>query len=475
MTKKVIDISEHMPLRPYQRDIMKAFDNGVREIVLKWSRRSGKTVLAWRLLVREAMRISGTYWYCFNNYTTAHNDIWIAQTASGMRFLDMIPQSMVVRTNVNDHEIELTNGSIIKLIGIENSDKLVGVGVRGIVFDEYAVINPHSVDYLMPTLGDTNGWVIRISTPRGKNHFYEAYQFAKNHPEFALADTRHCGMPEVAQYMDPGFLERRRLEIISKYGNDALYQQEYLTSWTTPNSGSVFGALMNILRDSGRLTAVPRPTVDKQIYAAWDLGNSDSTSIVFFYVDEIGSPRVFDHIENRNESAEWYVDEMKHRGLLERVSVHFLPHDAAYHKGAYNETYQQVLDTLGVRNTVVLNKPGRIADKLGYLRRLFSGMKIDSSLTRIVECLDKLEYEWDAKNNIWSKTPTHKGGFSDCVDSLCYMAQAITKYELTEATPFRLTDAIEKGGQDDIAKIIEAQARALFEPDNVYNNSVIRI
>lgn len=429
----LLKIGAGVVMRSYQKAVLKAFDNGIRFIVLCWSRRAGKSLFSWNLVIREAMTKPGVYWYCFNNYNTAYNDIWIAMTSKGVKFLDMIPEDMIVRKNSAKLEIELTNGSIIKLIGIDNADKLVGTGLMGVVFDEYAVLNPASIEFITAMLAETGGWRVMISTPRGKNHFYEEMLFAVAHPEIAFYSNMHCGMPEVAQYMAKGFLETERLKIISKYGNDALFQQEYMTSWISPNSGSVFGALMKLLKDEGRVTPL-RLDESKPCYAAWDLGNADYTSIVLFQVDENGFPHVLDHIENRNEDVSWYIGEWKQRGW--NVHTHFLPHDAAHRKGARNETYKQVLRQEGITNTVVLNKPNRVEDKLNFLRRVFVGLHIDERLERLVECLDKLEYEWNERMHLWSSKPTHVGGYSDTVDSLCYMAQAIQKYGITASKVF---------------------------------------
>lgn len=429
----ILQIGAGIVLRSYQKAVMKAFDNGIRYIVLCWSRRAGKSMFAWNLIIREAISKPGTYWYCFDNYATAYNDIWIAMTSKGVKFLDMIPEDMVVRMNSAKMEIELNNGSVIKLVGVNKADKLVGAGLNGVVFDEYAVLNPASIEFITAMLAETGGWRVMISTPRGKNHFYEEYNFALANPKFAFASNMHCGMPEVSQYMSPGFLEQERLKIISKYGNDALYQQEYMTSWISPNSGSVFGALTKIMKDQGRLTQVDG---DEKMpyYTAFDLGNADYTSIVLFQVDENGFPLVIDHIENRNEDVTWYIGEWKERGW--KVHTHFLPHDAAHRKGARNESYRQALSNEGVKNTVVLGKPNRVEDKLNFLRRIFVGLKIDEKLERLVECLEKLEYEWNEKQHIWSSKPTHVGGYSDTVDSLCYMGQAIQKYRITSKNIF---------------------------------------
>lgn len=420
-------------MRTYQKAVLKAFDNGIRFIVLCWSRRAGKSIFAWNLVIREALSKPGTYWYCFDNYSTAYNDIWIAMTKNGVKFLDMIPDDMVVRKNSAKMEIELTNGSVIKLIGINKADKLVGVGLNGVVFDEYAVLNPASIEFITAMLGETGGWRVMISTPRGKNHFYEEYNFALANPEFAYVSNMHCGMEEVSQYMAKGFLEMERKKIINKYGNDALWQQEYMTSWISPNSGSVFGALAKIMKDEGRVTQV-QGNLEQPFYTGWDLGNADYTSIVLFQVDDKGFPTVIDHIENRNEDVSWYTGEMIEKGW--QVHTHFLPHDAAHRKGARNESYRAALWNEGVSNTIVLGKPNRVEDKLNFLRRIFVGMKINESLERIITCLDKLEYEWNEKRHIWSSKPTHVGGYSDTVDSLCYMAQAIQKYRITASNTF---------------------------------------
>lgn len=457
-----INIGGGIILRSYQKRVMKAFDNGKRFIVLCWSRRAGKSLFAWNLLIREAIAKPGTYWYCFDNYATAYNDIWIAMTSKGVKFLDMLPDNMVVRMNSAKMEVELSNGSVIKLIGINKADKLVGAGLNGVVFDEYAVLNPASIEFITAMLAETGGWRVMISTPRGKNHFYEEAQFAQENPDFAYYSNMHCGMEEVSQYMADGFLELERKKIIKKYGNDALFQQEYMTSWISPNSGSVFGDLMKMMKDEGRVTKVQRDD-NQPYYTAFDLGNADYTSIVLFQVDENGYPQIIDHIENRNEDVTWYIGEWKERGW--NVHTHFLPHDAAHRKGARNESYRAALFNEGITNTVVLPKPNRVEDKLNHLRRVFSGMRIDETLERLVECLEKLEYEWNERLHIWSSKPTHVGGYSDTVDSLCYMAQAISKYKISAKNMFSKSKVVDPGVVQDTKEAKRQRFESLIKQE----------
>ena len=47
----LLKIGGGIVLRAYQKAILKAFDNGIRYIVLCWSRRAGKSLFAWNLLL----------------------------------------------------------------------------------------------------------------------------------------------------------------------------------------------------------------------------------------------------------------------------------------------------------------------------------------------------------------------------------------------------------------------------------------
>lgn len=54
---------------------------------------------------------------------------------------------------------------------------LVGEGLSGVVMAEAAKLKRSIwVKYIRPTLADFKGWSLWLSTPEGKNHFYEAWQ-----------------------------------------------------------------------------------------------------------------------------------------------------------------------------------------------------------------------------------------------------------------------------------------------------------
>ena len=85
-------INKMIKLRRHQQKVVEAFDNGFRNIILLWSRRAGKSLLAWLLLIRAAISKPGTYWFCFDEFKTAERNIWSAMTRDGVKFRDMIPR-----------------------------------------------------------------------------------------------------------------------------------------------------------------------------------------------------------------------------------------------------------------------------------------------------------------------------------------------------------------------------------------------
>jgi hypothetical protein len=84
-----------------------------------------------------------------------------------------------------------------------------------------------------------------------------------------------------------------------------------------------------------------------------------------------------------------------------------------------------------------LKRVNEIADKLNFLRTEFKRLYIDVNLDRLIECLRGMEYEWNAAKQTWSTKPTHKGGYSDVVDALCYMAQASREIDGGSKKPYQ--------------------------------------
>ena len=121
-------------------------------------------------------------WTCFHilpTYSQAKKVIWDASTNESKRLLDYIPSEVIESKNGQEMKIRFTNGSLYQLIGSDNIDSLVGTNPKIIIFSEYAIQSPAAWDYLRPILDVNKGYALFISTPRGKNHFYDLMCMAR--------------------------------------------------------------------------------------------------------------------------------------------------------------------------------------------------------------------------------------------------------------------------------------------------------
>jgi len=64
----------------------------------------------------------------------------------------------------------------IWFLSADNPDNIRGFGFQGIVIDEAAMISPDVWNYVLrPTIAQTLGWAVFVSTPKGHNWFYDMY------------------------------------------------------------------------------------------------------------------------------------------------------------------------------------------------------------------------------------------------------------------------------------------------------------
>jgi hypothetical protein len=73
--------------------------------------------------------------------------------------------------NEAELRVDLIGGSRISLYGGDNPDRLRGLGLDGVVLDEYADMSPSLFPSVVrPALADRGGFATFIGTVRGRNH-----------------------------------------------------------------------------------------------------------------------------------------------------------------------------------------------------------------------------------------------------------------------------------------------------------------
>jgi hypothetical protein len=131
-------------------------------------RGSGKTLLGINLLL---------YWLL---QKPNRKGGWIApvygQAKSVMDQIISTSQDVITQSNRMEGTISFTNGSTIKFLSSDSPDNIRGFRFTHLILDETAFIKENSLQTaILPTLNPLGKKCLMISTPKGRNHFYNWY------------------------------------------------------------------------------------------------------------------------------------------------------------------------------------------------------------------------------------------------------------------------------------------------------------
>jgi phage terminase large subunit len=418
--------------RKYQLPILKALDKGVKRAVWVAHRRCGKDITILNWVITQLIRTPQTCFYVLPTYSQAKKIIWDSLNNDGQRILDYFPNEFVVSKNSQQMQIRFGNGSLFQLIGSDNIDSLMGTNPKIVIFSEYALQNPSAWQFLSPILKVNGGVAVFISTPRGKNHFYDLYNFAKNNPEWycerlTIEDTDVLTKSDVDKEIAEGMSEE-------------LAQQEYYVSFDRGVEGSYYGRLLDRMRTECRIAKVayePRAPVNTY----WDCGYGDSTAIVF--AQDVGTEfRIIDYYENHGEALAHYVKTLQNRPYI--YGTHYLPHDAGSGSLQTGHTIQKAAQELGLK-TIVLPRDD-LDVGIEMTRALLAVCYIDETKCKqLIKCLEHYRKRYNESTSSYSQTPVHDWA-SHGSDAMRYCAMARAKYGKAGSglTPSQIRDMRER-------------------------------
>jgi len=270
-----------LQLRPYQRTPREKFREGLRRQMWIWHRRAGKDIAGLDHAAEQAETEVGTYWHLYPTHVQGKRAIWNGIDAqTGERFLERaFPLANRVSTRSQDMQIEMNNGSMWQLCGSDRYDSLVGSDVRGVVFSEWALCDPRAWDYIRPIIRANKGWVIFITTYRGRNHAYKMVQRLKNNPEWyidirTIDDTTDNNGNRILTDAD---IESERDEGMT----EALIRQEYYCDPMAALPGAIYGKTFDRLVESNRVGSYGYDS-SLPVYASWSLQWDDQYTVAFF-------------------------------------------------------------------------------------------------------------------------------------------------------------------------------------------------
>ncbi len=379
-------------------------------------RRAGKdlTVFNWCLL-QLMLNPGWTAYHILPTYSQAKKVIWDSSTNDGKRILNYIPKECIESKNGQQMQVRLTNGSLYQLIGSDNIDSLMGSNPKILIFSEYAMQSPSVWEYLEPIVRGNGGYAIFISTPRGKNHFYDLVNMAKTNPLW------FC---EVLPIAETGvFAEKDMNELRAEGKSEEIIQQEYYCSFNRGVEGSYYGRLIEKARDEGRVCNVPYDT-RTPVHTAFDIGYGDSTSILFW--QEVGGElRIIDFYENQGEGIAHYAKILQNKPYV--YGTHYMPHDAGSGSIQTGRTLQDVAYEQGLKATV-LERENDISIGIEAVRSMLSVAYFDKEKCKhLLKCLENYHKKFNEKTNSYSETPLHDWT-SHAADATRYMANARIQY-----------------------------------------------
>lgn len=376
-------------------------------------RRAGKTVLAVNHMGDRGLRnprVNPQYAYIAPYYSQAKRIAWDYFKNSWGK----APGALI---NEADLRIDIPRpwaGDRVRfmLLGADNPDSLRGLYLDGVVCDEFGEWNPRPWrEVIFPALLDREGWALLMGTPKGRNLFYDLYEYAKEDPKnwarflFDVNSTQSLSPDAVAMAKQSMSIEE--------------FEQEMLCSFAAGMVGAIFGRQMVTVRNEIRIRDVPHdPSIPVDTF--WDLGR-DGMPIIF--AQTVGQEiRLIDYIEEIGSDLPTVVRMLKERPYV--YGEHVLPHDGRAKELGTGRSREETLRSLGLQSIRVLDRQSK-EDSINAGRLILNRCYFDKiKCSRLVEALEKYSWSFDKDRQIFSKTPLHNQ-YSHGADAFQQLAMGI--------------------------------------------------
>lgn len=265
---------------PKQKEI---HEDPARNKVIVAGRRWGKTKYACAEILKHAIANPQKEglpvqrsWFIADTYRHAEMIAW-------KEFLNMCPQDLIVAKRVDKLQVELVNGHIVEFKGSEDPDKLRGVSLVFVVFDEYGQMKAEVWNEIIrPALIDMQGEALFIGTPsrHGSPHFEELFNLGTQ----GLAEFKSwlCYTKD-NPYIDPKEVEKSRATM----SPDA-FKREFEADFSS-TAGLIYDNFKHITH------VIPNyePAIDDIIVGSVDPGLHNPTGALLVAWDKEGVGRIF--------------------------------------------------------------------------------------------------------------------------------------------------------------------------------------
>lgn len=371
----------------------------------------------------KAMQRPATYWHCLPEYEQARKAIWAAVNPhTGKRRIDeAFPNEIRETKDEQQMFIRFKNGATWQVIGSDRYNSLVGAGVAGVTFSEWALCNPSAWGYIRPMVEENDGWATFITTPRGRNHAKAMYDMARGNPRwFAELSSINDTGALTAEQLDESLKEYEAL-----YGEDlgrAQFAQEYECSFNAAILGAFYAREMAQVRREGRIAEI-EPLEGQPVHRAWDIGVRDDTSIWWFQV--VGTQIfILDCYSASGAGVDHYAEVIAARKAERgwQDGSDFVPHDARVKEWGTGRTRVETMQGMGL-NPRVVPQAGKL-DGINAVRRTLPRCVFHPRCEEQgIAALEQYRREWDDDKKAFKASEVHDWS-SHLADAFRYLAMA---------------------------------------------------
>lgn len=388
-----------------QIPILEAIKEGKREIVISCGRRFGKSNVAAYIALKMLLESNKNIWVVSPTYDLSQKVFnyvvrWFAMAA---------PSQRGGISNRPYPKIKTARGSTLECKSAENPTSLLGEELDLLIIDEASRV-PRRVweQFLFPTLSSRKGSAIFISTPLGKNWFFEEWIKAKdNQAAFTFPS-----------YTNPSFSMDEWNRAKNKIPSD-IFSQEYEATFLD-DAAALFKGVQEII---GHTDETPNP--NHHYLMGVDLGRHNDFTVLTV-VDTYNNHIVY--IERFNK-----IDYNLQKERIKEV--------------AHKYQARVLIDSTGVGDPIYedLNRDGLMIEDYKYTgstakKRLIDKLSIFIQQKRItipmheilVDELSSFGYTINENGKVKYSAPA--GYHDDCVNSLALAIWNIPGEALEETT-----------------------------------------
>ena len=380
-----------VPNGPQMAIINALNDPKLRFVVACVSRRVGKSFIAYTLGFLKALEPNSKILIVCPNYSLS-NIGW-----SHIKGLIKKYGLETTKENAKDKEIELSNGTLIKLASAAQADSAVGRSYDFIIFDEAAISSKGGDAFsiqLRPTLDKPNSKALFISTPRGANWFQLFYDRGfSNEGEHSRWCSIHGTYKDNPRASEEDILEAKA------NNSPAFFRQEYEADFAT-FEGQVYDSFdydTHVFHDEELYHRLFEDE-DSEGILGIDPGYRDPTAMVGLkYDSETDCYYILGEYEEASAKTSYHAKVI--RDFEEKFNPYYIFVDSAAAQFIADLAYDYDISSAKANKAV--------SEGLGHIASLVHAgrVKVWHECTKTIGMF--MNYRWDDKEGLTKERPLH--------------------------------------------------------------------